>query len=357
MADAEAVFDISYFRNNPLPFYALAHELYPGKYKPTVSHSFVRLLSDKNLLLKLFTQNIDCLDREAGVPADKIVEAHGSFASQRCINCSTSYPEDLMKKAIINSEVPHCLTPECNGLVKPDIVFFGEQLPEEFHSNRSLPRTADLCIVMGTSLTVQPFASLPGLCPEGVPRVLINMEKVGGLGSRADDILILEDCDSGVRKLASALGWEKELEALWKATRAGEIHLDEGVVDMTGKSKKEELNDQINRLAEEIDESMRLSNSHRDWLEMQLSDKQEKWVQRGGARSPAELVYESQSETETITQKSTDDYSFKAPISSTSETSDKGLDVHTEKHEHPGNNSNNSEESKIIYLAGVPVEL
>jgi NAD-dependent histone deacetylase SIR2 len=77
---AEAVFDISYFRNNPLPFYTLAQELYPGKYRPTITHSFIRLLVEKGLLLKLFTQNIDCLEREAGVPEDLIVEAHGSFA-------------------------------------------------------------------------------------------------------------------------------------------------------------------------------------------------------------------------------------------------------------------------------------
>src|SRR5436305_10184656 len=54
---AEAVFDISYFRNNPLPFYSLVQEFYPGKYRPTIAHSFIRLLQDKGLLLKIFTQN------------------------------------------------------------------------------------------------------------------------------------------------------------------------------------------------------------------------------------------------------------------------------------------------------------
>lgn len=77
---AEAVFDISYFRNNPLPFYTLAQELFPGKYRPTITHSFIKLLHDKDLLLKLFTQNIDCLELEAGLPEDMVVEAHGSFA-------------------------------------------------------------------------------------------------------------------------------------------------------------------------------------------------------------------------------------------------------------------------------------
>ena len=141
---AEAVFDISFFREKPEPFYMLAHELYPGKYRPTITHSFVALLHKKGLLHMLFTQNIDCLEREAGVPGDKIVEAHGSFATQRCIDCKTEFPDDLMKEAVFSGEVPHCLVPQCNGLVKPDIVFFGEALPEAFHQNRHVAAQADL---------------------------------------------------------------------------------------------------------------------------------------------------------------------------------------------------------------------
>ena len=270
-ADAEAVFDISYFRNNPLPFYTLAHELYPGKYRPTLSHSFIRLLSDKGLLLKLFTQNIDCLDREAGVPADRIVEAHGSFARQRCIECKKSYPEDLMRQAVSRRDVPHCITSQCNGLVKPDIVFFGEQLPEEFHRNRTLPHDADLCIIMGTSLTVQPFASLPGFCSEGVPRVLINLERVGDLGSRADDVLILGDCDAGVRKLASALGWEDELQALYNKSGLPPITDSQGGKAPESKTKDEKLEDQIAGLTEEVDKSLRIFNAHTNLLKEHLS--------------------------------------------------------------------------------------
>ena len=82
---AEAVFDIRYFRTNPEPFYTLAQEMYPGKFRPTITHSFIALLEKKGLLLKLFTQNIDCLEREAGVPDDKIIEAHGSFAKYDCL--------------------------------------------------------------------------------------------------------------------------------------------------------------------------------------------------------------------------------------------------------------------------------
>lgn len=273
----EAVFDISFFRNNPLPFYTLAHELYPGKYRPTISHCFVRLLSDKGLLLKLFTQNIDCLEREAGVPDESIIEAHGSFARQRCIECKTPYPQDSMKEAITNREVPHCSTPQCNGLVKPDIVFFGEQLPDEFHRNRGLPCRADLCIVLGTSLTVQPFASLPGSCSENVPRLLINSERVGDLGCRADDVLLLGDCDDGVRKLASALGWEHELEALWNKTESSK---DSAKQPTTGKKSEDEvLEDEIALLTDEVDKSLKLASDHNCKVRGHLLEKTER-VQR-----------------------------------------------------------------------------
>lgn len=270
----EAVFDISFFRDNPLPFYTLAHELYPGKYRPTISHYFVRLLSDKGILLKLFTQNIDCLEREAGVPDENIIEAHGSFARQSCIECKTPYPEDLMKEAIANREVPHCLTPQCNGLVKPDIVFFGEQLPNVFHRNRGLPSRADLCIVMGTSLTVQPFASLPSLCSENVPRLLLNSERVGDLGCRADDVLLLGHCDDGVRKLASALGWEAELETLWSSTNPANGGMKHPPIER--KSKDEALEDEIASLTDQVDKSLKLASDHASKIRNQLLEKEGK---------------------------------------------------------------------------------
>lgn len=261
----------------------LAHELYPGKYRPTIAHSFVRLLSDKGMLLKLFTQNIDCLEREAGVPDEMIIEAHGSFARQRCIDCKTPFPDDMMKQTVEKAEVPYCVTPQCNGLVKPDIVFFGEALPEEFFKSRSLPADADLCIVMGTSLTVQPFASLPTFTAEGVPRVLINKERVGDLGSRPDDVLLLGDCDDGVRQLASALGWLDELEALWMKTQPEPT-------ENKGKSTKEKtkdevLEDKITQLTEEVDKSLKISNDHTARVKQHLLEKQHV-VDNGNAVSP-----------------------------------------------------------------------
>ena len=71
-----------------------------------------------------FTQNIDTLERLAGVPENAIVEAHGSFANQHCIECGSSYEGIKLKDEILKGEIAHCY--ECGGLVKPDIVFFGE---------------------------------------------------------------------------------------------------------------------------------------------------------------------------------------------------------------------------------------
>ncbi|KAI4143185.1 MAG: hypothetical protein LQ340_007088 [Diploschistes diacapsis] len=272
----EAVFDISFFRSNPLPFYTLAHELYPGKYRPTLAHCFIRLLHTKGILLKCFTQNIDCLEREAGVPDSLIVEAHGSFARQRCIECKTEFPDAEMRRCVMDREVPHCAVPQCNGLVKPDIVFFGEALPQAFFESLRIPAEADLAIVMGTSLKVHPFAMLPEMVRKGVPQVLINKERVGGLGSSPDDILMLGECDDGVRRLAKALGWVEELEALWR-----EFHPDGWIrekekwnkMDQEGegyesiekaKVKKDEaLNEEIEQLTRKVDESLKLTGEYR----------------------------------------------------------------------------------------------
>ena len=85
----EAVFSLQYFRQDAEPFYTLAQSLFPGLYRPTLTHTFIRLLQDRRVLLRCFTQNIDTLERMVGVQEDLIVEAHGSFATSRCIDCST----------------------------------------------------------------------------------------------------------------------------------------------------------------------------------------------------------------------------------------------------------------------------
>ncbi|KAI1460166.1 NAD-dependent deacetylase sirtuin-2 [Annulohypoxylon moriforme] len=251
----EAVFEIDFFRRNPAPFYLLAKELYPGNFSPTISHVFIALLAKKGLLRMLFTQNIDCLERAAGVPADKIVEAHGSFATQRCIDCRTEFPDHMMHDFVRRGEAPHCVREVCQGLVKPDIVFFGEQLPENFYNNINVTATADLVLVMGTSLLVHPFAGLPRNARERVPRVLFNLERVGDLGTRADDVLVLGDCDSGVRKLADELGWRDELEAMWRKL----VGSKEADRQLSKTAKEEAIQDELDQLVEDVEDKLAIS--------------------------------------------------------------------------------------------------
>ncbi|KAL2876117.1 Sir2 histone deacetylase Hst2 [Colletotrichum sp. CLE4] len=257
---AEAVFDISYFRKHPEPFYYLAKELYPGKFHPTVSHAFIALLARKGLLQMNFTQNIDCLERRAGVPDDKIIEAHGSFATQRCIECKDTFPADRMEKHVQDEHVPKC--DSCGGLVKPDIVFFGEALPETFRDNTHLPAMADLIIVMGTSLSVYPFAGLAEASRSGVPRLLLNRERVGQMGRRADDVVELGTCDAGVRKLATLLGWGGELEALWRGI-VGKKEAERQLASAAGEGE-EDLEEEIRRVTEGVDTALKLDDKEEE---------------------------------------------------------------------------------------------
>ena len=248
----------------------LAKELYPGaRYRPTVSHVFLALLARKRLLHMLFTQNIDCLERAAGVPGDLIVEAHGSFASQRCIECKVAFDDGRMREFVARGEVPVCEESKeggedgerCGGFVKPDIVFFGEALPRAFFELSDRAKEADLILVMGTSLQVHPFAGLPNMADEEVPRVLFNLERVGSFGTQADDVMVLGDCDAGIRKLADELGWRDELEAAWKEL-VGE---DEVERQMQGAKKRvAALHDEVSKLAEEVEEVLHIGDAEEE---------------------------------------------------------------------------------------------
>ncbi|PRW20829.1 NAD-dependent deacetylase sirtuin-2 [Chlorella sorokiniana] len=235
-----AVFEIDFFRRNPRPFYTLAKELFPGTFLATPTHYFMRLLHDKGLLLRCFTQNIDSLEHQAGLPTEAVVAAHGNFDTARCIKCGMPHDVDYVREAVFKQEGNpcHCKKRSCNGLVKPDIVFFGESLPERFWERVPLDFSqADLLIVMGTSLVVNPFAGLIDYVGQHVPRVLINREKAGELTSvkrslgytrgfdwdpatNYRDALYLGDCDAGVRQLCQLLGWEEDLDALMAAGQA-----------------------------------------------------------------------------------------------------------------------------------------
>ncbi|KAH3743084.1 NAD-dependent protein deacetylase sirtuin-2 [Pelomyxa schiedti] len=238
LPNPEAIFELSYFLDNPEPFFRLAKEMYPGKFRATTTHYFLRLLAEKGVLLRCYTQNIDTLELVAGIPSEKLIFAHGSFASSHCTGCHEPHDIAWVKEEIFADKVPKCS--KCGGLVKPDIVFFGESLPPSFHQGLKVDfPQCDLLIILGTSLVVQPFASLVDRVGPNVPRLLINREKAGnepvdpvlallgiaGGGLDFDsprnyrDVFWQGDCDDGSQELARLLGWEGELDALIEAGR------------------------------------------------------------------------------------------------------------------------------------------
>ncbi|KAF9955969.1 NAD-dependent protein deacetylase sirtuin-2 [Mortierella alpina] len=224
----EAVFDISFFKDNPSPFYRLAKELLPGRYRPTLTHYLLPLLAKKGLLLRSYTQNIDMLERLTGLDEELLVEAHGSFATSECIECEELIDNTWVRKHILKGDIPHCQS--CGGLVKPTITFFGEMLPDRFGdlSQEDFDK-CDLLLVLGTSLQVEPFNRLITKVPPSCPRLLINRDKAGeDMHSGFDfddkwkytikrDAVFLGNCDDGVRKLAKLCGWEGELQAMFEA--------------------------------------------------------------------------------------------------------------------------------------------
>ncbi|XP_037963373.2 NAD-dependent protein deacetylase sirtuin-2 [Plutella xylostella] len=229
LPEPQAIFEINFFRQNPKPFFTLAKELWPGNFIPTVSHYFIRLLHEKGLLLRHYTQNIDTLERGAGLPEDRLVEAHGTFYTSHCLDCRKEYSMEWMKELVFADQVPRC---GCGGLVKPDIVFFGESLPARFQECLQVDfERCDMLIIMGSSLEVQPFASLIDMVPDWCPRLLINREKAGtrspifrllglhsgGLQLDEDsyrDVALLGNCDDGCTTLATKLGWGDALREL-----------------------------------------------------------------------------------------------------------------------------------------------
>ncbi|TPX70928.1 hypothetical protein SpCBS45565_g01420 [Spizellomyces sp. 'palustris'] len=211
--DPQQMFDIEYFRIQPQTFYSFAREIYPSNFKPSPSHLFIKLLEEKGKLLRNYTQNIDTLEQVAGIK--RVVQCHGSFATAKCIVCGYKVPGDALEKDIFQKQVPMC--PVCgeerDGIMKPDITFFGEMLPDEFDRLFAEDKEkVDLLIVMGSSLKVSPVADVKDKIPHHVPQILINMESLPHM--EGFDIHLLGYCDTICAQLCRMLEWDLKHEKL-----------------------------------------------------------------------------------------------------------------------------------------------
>lgn len=143
--------------------------IYPDA-RPNAAHRKLAELERAGKLAGIVTQNIDGLHRLAG--SQKVLELHGSVLRNHCIKCGKEYPTEFLMEA---EGVPRCT--ECGGMVRPEVVLYGEELdPAALDAAVGLIQEADLLIVGGTSLTVQPAASLV-TCFGGAHLVLVNLQE------------------------------------------------------------------------------------------------------------------------------------------------------------------------------------
>ncbi|CAO2650791.1 Nn.00g020830.m01.CDS01 [Neocucurbitaria sp. VM-36] len=244
--EPEQVFDIRNFDEDPRTFYALAGDIIPDLEKWTPTHEFIRLLQDKEKLLTNYTQNIDNVEAHAGIRKEKLIQCHGSWATATCRKCRYKVPgEDIFDsvRAQKPAECKRCVEEIAAqqpgkkrkrasngngsrkkrssdedsesdgaydipqpGIMKPDITFFGEALPNDFFDRlKDVDKDkVDLVIVMGTSMKVAPVSEIPNFLPRDVPQIYISRDPIHHINF---DINLLGDCDVVVAELARRAGW------------------------------------------------------------------------------------------------------------------------------------------------------
>lgn len=140
---------------------------------PNRAHLAIRALENWGKLLAVITQNIDRLHHKAGNSPDKIIELHGTAVSVSCLNCQKQYNrEEIQTRLNSGIKVPYC--DDCGGILKPDTISFGQSMPqEEMARSIRYAGECDLCIVMGSSLTVYPAASVPASATQNGAKLLI----------------------------------------------------------------------------------------------------------------------------------------------------------------------------------------
>lgn len=248
----EDVFDIHMFDEDPSIFYSLAGDILPDQQRYTPTHAFIKLLQDKGKLQTNYTQNIDNLEELAGIDRARLIQCHGSFATASCRKCKVQVSGQAIFADIRAKRVALCKTclqnppaprpqkkrkhskPRKNGwedsdddesssstaydipqpgVMKPDITFFGEQLPDTFFNrftDHDSP-TVDLCLVIGTSLKVAPVSEMANHLPQNIPHIFISREPIEHVNF---DIQLLGDCDYVVYELCRRAGWELRHEMI-----------------------------------------------------------------------------------------------------------------------------------------------
>ena len=193
---AETMISSDFFHEHPEQFYDFYfHEMVYEQAQPNDAHMALAKLERMGKLKAVITQNIDGLHQKAG--SHKVLELHGSIHRNHCQRCHAAYDLQAMLKQKDQVQVPRC--PICNGILKPDVVLYGESLDMHVMEEAiSYLSQADVLIVGGTSLVVYPAAGLLQYF-HGRKLILINKEETA-MDQRAD--LVFHDAIGRVLKEA-----------------------------------------------------------------------------------------------------------------------------------------------------------
>ena len=142
--------------------------------RPNRAHAVVAELERRGVIRGVITQNIDRLHRMAG--SERVVEVHGSIEWSRCMICDGRVGLDQVVELLESGQgAPECAA--CVSPLKPDVVLFGELLPDEAMAEaQAMAAEADLMVCIGSSLTVYPVAGLPGLTKSAGGKVALVTE-------------------------------------------------------------------------------------------------------------------------------------------------------------------------------------
>ncbi len=175
-ADPFAVASVSAFQRNPQEFFDWIRPLARliEQAEPNLAHRALARLESAGLLKSIVTQNIDGLHQRAG--SGRVHEVHGHMREATCMRCYQAVSTDgLIGPFVDGGEMPHC---SCGGVLKPNVILYGEQLPAEaVTAAREDAAACDLMLVAGSSLEMMPAADLPsGAVDRGSNLIIVNYQ-------------------------------------------------------------------------------------------------------------------------------------------------------------------------------------
>ncbi|MGB8980794.1 MAG: NAD-dependent deacylase [Anaerolineales bacterium] len=195
------VASLTTFRTAPERFFKwfqpLAGRIFNAQ--PNPAHLALAEFERSGHVRTVVTQNIDALHQKAG--SQNVVELHGTLRTLTCTNCFKQFEAPpFLQPYVETGKIPQCLN--CNGILKPDVILFGEQLPQSaWYAAQRAARQCDLMVVAGSSLEVLPVAGLPMQALDRGAHLIIINNSPTYLNIRAD-VVILDDVATTLPEIA-----------------------------------------------------------------------------------------------------------------------------------------------------------